>query len=70
MFGTEACEGYLPWSKGPYPGDWGRAETYAHDILGDLNNFAEGWTDWNAVRSSIPVDNTRHDTRFKQLELA
>ena len=45
---TEACEGFLPWSKGPYPGDWTRAETYAHDILGDLNNYAEGWTDWNA----------------------
>lgn len=48
MFATEACEGYLPWNKGPYPGDWGRAETYAHDILGDLLSFAEGWTDWNA----------------------
>jgi glucosylceramidase len=35
-------------TEGPYPGDWGRAETYAHDILGDLLNYAEGWTDWNA----------------------
>lgn len=48
MMATEACEGFLPWSKGVNPGDWGRAETYAHDILGDLNHWAEGWTDWNA----------------------
>merc|ERR1711871_432971 len=48
MIATEACEGFLPWSKGVNPGDWGRAETYAHDILGDLNHWAEGWTDWNA----------------------
>jgi glucosylceramidase len=24
-------------------------QTYAQDILGDLNNFAVGWTDWNIV---------------------
>ena len=48
ILGTEACEGFLPWSQGPYLGDWKRAETYAHDILGDLNSFAVGWTDWNA----------------------
>ena len=44
----EQEQGFLPWSKGVYPGDWTRAETYAHDILGDLNHWAEGWTDWNA----------------------
>lgn len=27
--------------------DWGRAERYAHDIVGDLNHWAVGWTDWN-----------------------
>jgi glucosylceramidase len=48
MLATEACEGFLPWSQGPRLGDWARAETYAHDIAGDLNNFAIGWTDWNA----------------------
>jgi len=47
IMGTEACEGYLPWSQGVYAGDWWRAERYAHDILGDINNFAVGWTDWN-----------------------
>lgn len=29
--------------------DWARAEAYAHDIIGDLNAGAEGWTDWNIV---------------------
>ena len=48
MLATEACEGFLPWSQGPRLGDWTRAETYAHDIAGDLNNYAIGWTDWNA----------------------
>eukprot|EP00164_Ancoracysta_twista_P004549 GFYU01006135.1.p1 GENE.GFYU01006135.1~~GFYU01006135.1.p1 ORF type:complete len:534 (-),score=199.34 GFYU01006135.1:26-1627(-) len=46
---TEACEGYLPWSKGPKYGDWKRGETYGYDILWDLENFAVGWTDWNLV---------------------
>ena len=48
IMGTEACEGFLPWSQGPRIGDFTRGETYAHDILGDLNNWAVGWTDWNA----------------------
>ena len=49
ILGTEACEGYLPYSQGVYPGDWPRAQTYAHDIIGDLNNYASGWTDWNLL---------------------
>ena len=48
ILGTEACEGFLPWSQGPRIGDFTRGETYAHDVLGDLNNWAVGWTDWNA----------------------
>ena len=47
ILGTEACEGFLPWSGGPYPGDWLRGERYALDVLGDLNHWAVGWTDWN-----------------------
>jgi glucosylceramidase len=31
------------------PHDFDRAEAYAHDIIGDLNAGAEGWTDWNIV---------------------
>lgn len=49
FIGTEACEGYLPWKKGPLLGDWQRGETYGHDILQDLNAGASGWTDWNIV---------------------
>ena len=49
LLGTEACEGYLPWSQGPLLGSFERGETYAHDILQDLNHWAVGWTDWNAV---------------------
>lgn len=48
LLATEACEGFLPWSKGVHLGSWARGETYAHDIIGDMNNFATGWTDWNA----------------------
>lgn len=47
ILGTEACEGFLPWSNGPYPGDWLRGERYALDVIGDLNHYAGGWTDWN-----------------------
>ena len=47
ILGTEACEGFLPWSAGPFPGDWLRGERYALDVIGDVNNWATGWTDWN-----------------------
>jgi len=31
------------------PGDcgWRHGERYAHDIIGDLNNWVQGWIDWN-----------------------
>jgi glucosylceramidase len=28
---------------------WEAAETYAHDIIGDLNNFTSAWCDWNLL---------------------
>jgi glucosylceramidase len=28
---------------------WPKAESYAYDILGDLNNWAVGWVDWNML---------------------
>jgi len=40
---TEAC------TCPPAPGDWTKGEKYAFDILGDLNNYAVGWTDWNML---------------------
>ena len=44
LLATEACN-----CPGTQINDWGRAEKYAHDIIGDLNNWVEGWTDWNLV---------------------
>ncbi|MBP5198167.1 MAG: glucosylceramidase [Lachnospiraceae bacterium] len=34
-------------SAGKTPEDSG--ERYAHDIIGDLNNYSNGWTDWNMI---------------------
>ena len=42
ILATEACN-----CPGVQLNDWGRAERYAHDIIGDLNHWAVGWTDWN-----------------------
>lgn len=47
ILGTEACEGYLPFSRGPILGSWARGEAYGHDIISDLNHHVSGWTDWN-----------------------
>jgi glucosylceramidase len=33
-------------------GDWTNATRYAHDILGDINNGASGWIDWNMALDS------------------
>ncbi|CAJ0959211.1 unnamed protein product, partial [Mesorhabditis belari] len=46
ILATEACSGFLG-IHGPILGDWGRAESYAADIIDDLNNFVVGWVDWN-----------------------
>ncbi|HUI91018.1 MAG TPA: glycoside hydrolase family 30 protein [Chitinivibrionales bacterium] len=39
--------------------NWGLAQSYAHDIIGDLNNWTEGWVEWNLVlnQNGLP----RHD---------
>lgn len=44
ILATEACN-----CGNVGKGDWGRGESYGIDILGDLNNWAVGWTDWNLV---------------------
>jgi len=31
---------------------WGEAQKYAVDIIGDLNNGAEGWIEWNVLLDS------------------
>ncbi|CAG5135396.1 unnamed protein product, partial [Candidula unifasciata] len=47
LFGTEACEGSMPWEQKVDLGAWERAASYAHDIIVDLNSWVTGWTDWN-----------------------
>lgn len=38
---------------GPQAHSWGAGETYGHRIIGDLNNWTEGWVDWNIVLNQI-----------------
>eukprot|EP00029_Vermamoeba_vermiformis_P000310 TRINITY_DN1034_c0_g1_i1.p1 TRINITY_DN1034_c0_g1~~TRINITY_DN1034_c0_g1_i1.p1 ORF type:complete len:471 (-),score=165.50 TRINITY_DN1034_c0_g1_i1:42-1454(-) len=44
FLGTEATEG-----PGVIIGDWGRGEHYGEDMIGDLQNWANGWVDWNII---------------------
>jgi len=41
---SEACA-----EGGPHPNDYAVGERYGHDIIGCLNNWTEGWIDWNLV---------------------
>ena len=34
-------------------GDWGRGESYGYDIINDLENYAQGWTDWYVLRCIV-----------------
>ncbi|CAL4125525.1 unnamed protein product, partial [Meganyctiphanes norvegica] len=48
MLYTEACTGQWPWQPLKVVlGYWPRAESYAADILENLNHWISGWTDWN-----------------------
>ncbi|XP_015794414.1 glucosylceramidase-like [Tetranychus urticae] len=50
LISTEACEGYQSSSAiKAQLGNWTRAETYAKDIIKDLNRYTTGWVDWNLV---------------------
>ncbi|MFW5981393.1 MAG: glycoside hydrolase family 30 protein, partial [bacterium] len=40
---TEGCR------EGKAMGYWNTGESYAHDIIGDLNNGSVAWVDWNMV---------------------
>lgn len=42
IIASEQCtgKGRLPWQSG---------EKYAHDIIGDLNNWVNAWVDWNML---------------------
>ncbi|ERJ11596.1 glycoside hydrolase family 30 protein [Haloplasma contractile] len=41
---TEGCQ-----EGGPKPGEWFTGERYGRNIIGDFNNWSEGWIDWNLV---------------------
>ncbi|XP_037073434.1 lysosomal acid glucosylceramidase-like [Pollicipes pollicipes] len=48
LLNTEACEGSYPWEPQKVElGSWRRAQTYAADIIRDLNHWVTGWVDWN-----------------------
>ncbi|XP_064121704.1 lysosomal acid glucosylceramidase-like [Macrobrachium nipponense] len=47
ILGTEACEGNGIYKKPIMLGSWERLESYAHDIIVDMNHWVTGWTDWN-----------------------
>jgi glucosylceramidase len=41
---TEGCI-----ENGPRIGEWETGERYAHDLIGNLNHFMNGWVDWNLL---------------------
>jgi len=45
---TESCDG---WDAAPEErvklGDWSRGESYAYNIIEDMNHHSTGWVDWN-----------------------
>ncbi|XP_037093999.1 lysosomal acid glucosylceramidase-like [Pollicipes pollicipes] len=52
LLATEACEGSYSADK-VVLGSWERAESYAVDIIDDLNNWVTGWVDWNIALDRI-----------------
>ncbi|CAL4090866.1 unnamed protein product, partial [Meganyctiphanes norvegica] len=44
---TEACEGSYPWQTAVTLGRWERLESYARNIITDMNHWVTGWVDWN-----------------------
>ncbi len=45
---TEGCQ-----EGGPHVGSWKTGERYGRNIIGDLNNWLEGWMDWNIVLNEL-----------------
>ncbi|GMR50834.1 hypothetical protein PMAYCL1PPCAC_21029, partial [Pristionchus mayeri] len=80
ILASEASNGFMdPHQIRMRPGDYGRAEKYAHSIIEDLNNFVGGWIDWNFaldltggptwvnnVLDSTILVNSDHDEFYKQ----
>jgi len=53
---SEACA-----EGGPHTNDYDVGERYGHDILGCLNNWTEGWIDWNLVLDTKGGPNHAHN---------
>lgn len=50
IFNTEASVGDKPWeSSTPVLGSWSRAESYISAVMEDLQNWVNGWIDWNML---------------------
>ncbi|CAG0890294.1 unnamed protein product [Darwinula stevensoni] len=47
ILATEACEGSDLGEPPVSLGNWLYAESYAHNIIEDLNHWVRGWVDWN-----------------------
>lgn len=48
LISSEACEGSSPLERSHVElGAWGRAESYAYDIIKDLQHHTSAWIDWN-----------------------
>jgi len=47
LLGTEGCS-----CSGVKVDDWLRAERLAHDVIFDVENYANGWIDWNLLVDS------------------
>uniref|UniRef100_T1K1B4 Glucosylceramidase n=2 Tax=Tetranychus urticae TaxID=32264 RepID=T1K1B4_TETUR len=49
LLSTEACEGFRSTEAHLTLGNWTRAENIAADVIEGLNNWSNGWVDWNLV---------------------
>lgn len=48
MISSEACIGSSPFDRNKVEmGSWTRAESYAYDIIHDLQHHTSAWIDWN-----------------------
>ena len=50
ILATEATEVR---EKTPSTPVWEKGEHYAHDIMGDMNNWVVGWIDWNLILDTL-----------------
>jgi len=56
ILATEACN-----CGTPQIGNWPRGESYGYDIIGDLQNWAVGWVDWNMILNTQGGPNHLND---------